>query len=59
MNLAISGIDTAVLAVYLLGNQRVLDPILAGKTITQIRAIYQPALEDFKRRRSRFLLYER
>ncbi len=45
--------------VRLLGNKRVLDAILAGKTVEQIRAIYQSQLEDFQRRRSRFLLYER
>ncbi len=42
----------------LLGNQRVLDAIMAGKTVAQIRTIYRPKLDDFKRRRARYLLYE-
>jgi uncharacterized protein YbbC (DUF1343 family) len=42
----------------LLGNRAVHDALLAGKTVEEIEAIYQPALADFKQRRARFLLYE-
>ncbi len=43
----------------LLGNQQVLEAILAGKTVAEIESIYRPALEEFRRRRSRYLLYDR
>ncbi len=41
----------------LLGNRQVLEAVLAGKSTAQIESIYRPALEDFRRRRCRFLLY--
>ena len=41
----------------LLGNRQVLEAVLAGKSTAQIESIYRPALDDFRRRRSRFLLY--
>jgi len=43
----------------LLGNKQVFEAILAGKTVAQIEAIYRPALEEFLKRRSQFLLYDR
>ena len=43
----------------LLGNRQVLEAVLAGKSVAEIESIYRPALEDFLRRRSRFLLYDR
>ncbi len=45
--------------VRLLGSKRVLDAVEAGETVDEMWAIYRPDLENFKRRRSRFLLYER
>ena len=42
----------------LLRNQRVLDAVLKGKTVDQIESIYRAGLEEFLRRRSRFLLYD-
>jgi len=42
----------------LLGNQEVLDAVLQRKTVEQIESIYRPRLEEFLRRRSRFLLYD-
>jgi uncharacterized protein YbbC (DUF1343 family) len=43
--------------IRLLGSRELLDALLAGKTIAEIRKIYQPGLESFKQRRSRYLLY--
>jgi uncharacterized protein YbbC (DUF1343 family) len=43
----------------LLGNRQVFEAVLAGKSVAQIEAIYRPALEDFLKRRSQFLLYDR
>lgn len=42
----------------LLGNRRVHQALLAGKSLAEIEAIYRPGLEEFLRRRSRFLLYQ-
>jgi uncharacterized protein YbbC (DUF1343 family) len=43
----------------LLGNKAVQDGVLAGTTVEQIEAIYEPELKDFLRRRSGFLFYPR
>ncbi|MFH1923210.1 MAG: exo-beta-N-acetylmuramidase NamZ domain-containing protein [Planctomycetota bacterium] len=42
----------------LLANQAVLDAVLAAKPVAQIESIYRADLEEFLKRRSRFLLYE-
>lgn len=42
----------------LLGNRRVLEAVLSGKSVAEIESIYRPGLQDFLQRRSRFLLYE-
>lgn len=41
----------------LLGNQRVFDAILSGKTVPDIQSIYRPELQDFLLKRERYLLY--
>ena len=42
----------------LLGSQEVLDAVLAGKTVDEIKQIYRPGLDDFLARRRQFLIYE-
>ncbi|QDU08617.1 exo-beta-N-acetylmuramidase NamZ domain-containing protein [Gimesia aquarii] len=41
----------------LLGNQRVFDAVVAGKTVPQIQALYQENLAEFTVRRAKYLLY--
>lgn len=41
----------------LLGNQRVFDAVTAGKSVQEIRVLYQQDLAEFAVRRARFLLY--
>jgi uncharacterized protein YbbC (DUF1343 family) len=41
----------------LLADKAVLEALLAGKTVDEIQAAYQDELEDFKRRRSGYLMY--
>ncbi|QDT99821.1 exo-beta-N-acetylmuramidase NamZ domain-containing protein [Gimesia aquarii] len=41
----------------LLGNQRVFDAVVAGKTVPQIQALYQDDLAEFAVRRAKYLLY--
>jgi len=41
----------------LLANERVFDAILASKTVSQIRALYQEDLAEFAVRRAKYLLY--
>lgn len=42
----------------LLGNKRVLDAVLAAKPVAEIEALYCRGLDEFVKRRSRFLMYE-
>jgi uncharacterized protein YbbC (DUF1343 family) len=41
----------------LLGNKRVHDAVLAGKTVAEIEALYGDELQDFQRKRVKYLLY--
>jgi uncharacterized protein YbbC (DUF1343 family)/CubicO group peptidase (beta-lactamase class C family) len=41
----------------LLGNKRVHDAVLAGKTVAEIEALYGDELQDFQRKRAKYLLY--
>jgi uncharacterized protein YbbC (DUF1343 family) len=41
----------------LLGDKRVLDAVLAGKTVDEIESIYRAELEEFVKRRARYLIY--
>ena len=41
----------------LLGNKRVLDALLAGKTVAEIEALYRDELQEFQRQRAKYLLY--
>lgn len=41
----------------LLGNQKVLEAVRAGKTVEEIEAVYRPDLDTFVRQRGKFLLY--
>lgn len=42
----------------LLGNKRVLAAVLAAKPVAEIESIYCEGLDEFVKRRSRFLMYE-
>ena len=42
----------------LLGDRQVLEAVLAGKSVDDIQSLYQAELEEFSKRRSRFLLYK-
>ena len=42
----------------LLGNKRILDAVIEKKTVAEMEAIYRPDLEEFRRTRAGFLLYE-
>ncbi|MCC6126991.1 MAG: DUF1343 domain-containing protein [Pirellulales bacterium] len=42
----------------LLGSQKVLDALLAGKSASQIEAVYRDELQQFIERRSKYLLYD-
>jgi uncharacterized protein YbbC (DUF1343 family)/CubicO group peptidase (beta-lactamase class C family) len=41
----------------LLGHSATIEAIKAGKTLKEIRAAWQPDLDEFQRRRSKFLIY--
>jgi uncharacterized protein YbbC (DUF1343 family) len=41
----------------LLGNQAVYEALRAGKPVAELEAVYRPGLDEFVKRRERFLLY--
>jgi len=42
---------------HLLADRAVWEAVLAGKTVSEIRSVYQTELDEFLRRREQFLLY--
>jgi hypothetical protein len=43
---------------HLLRNQATLDAIIADKPLKELRAAWQPELEEFQKRRAKYLIYE-
>jgi len=41
----------------LLGHSATIEAIKGGKTLKEIRAAWQPDLDEFQKRRSKFLIY--
>ena len=41
----------------LLGNHVIYEALRSGKPVAEMEALYRPGLEEFRKRRERFLLY--